>query len=87
MCRSLVGLDIPVIMIDGKHFGDVGPYEFIRGRLHYAVEPDHPRNRAIVDLHLAKQRRLRADLSSIVDGRMVEVLGLDPRNEKGEVRS
>ena len=70
----------------GKHFGDVGPYEFIRGRLHYAVQPDHPRNRAIVDLQLAKQGRLRADLSSIVDGRMAEVLGKDPRNEKGEVQ-
>ena len=71
---------------DGMHFSDVGPYEFIRGRLRYAVDPDDPRNQAIVDLQLAKQGRLRADLSSIVDGRMVETLGLDPRNEKGEVQ-
>ena len=74
------------LFANGKPFGEVGPYEFIRGRLNYAVQPDHPRNRAIVDLQLAKQGRLRADLSSIVDGHIVEVLGPDPRNDKGEVQ-
>ena len=35
---------------DAVAFGEVGPYEFIFGRLHYAVAPDSPRNEAIVDL-------------------------------------
>ena len=69
----------------GMAFDDVGPYEFIRGRLHYAVPPDNPHNKMVVDLHLANQGRLRADLSVIVDGRMVESIGEDPRNQKGEV--
>src|SRR5262245_40648689 len=38
---------------DGAPFGDGGPYERIDGRLHYAVDPEHPRNAAIVDLGLA----------------------------------
>lgn len=69
----------------GMSFGEVGPYEFLRGRLHFAVPPDAPGNRAVVDLHFAKQGRLREDLSTIVDGRLIEVLGEDPRNSQGEV--
>jgi len=37
----------------GKAFGDVGAYERIKGRLHYAVDPDAPQNAMIVDLDLA----------------------------------
>lgn len=38
---------------DGATFGNAGVYERIDGRLHYAVDPAHPANRAIVDLDLA----------------------------------
>ncbi|MDX2144466.1 MAG: alpha/beta hydrolase domain-containing protein [Rhodospirillaceae bacterium] len=38
---------------DGKAFGAVGPYERIRGRLGFAVNPDAPENQGIVDLKLA----------------------------------
>lgn len=38
---------------DGRPFGDTGPYELIRGRLHYAVDPDAPHNSEIIDLNLA----------------------------------
>lgn len=38
---------------DGKTFGETGTYERIKGRLHYAVDPDHPANAMIVDLDLA----------------------------------
>lgn len=69
----------------GMAFGPVGQYELLRGRLHYAVEPNHPRNSAVVDLHFAHSGRLRADLSTIVEGRLVEVLGEDPRNGSGDV--
>ncbi|RMF16631.1 MAG: hypothetical protein D6757_02590, partial [Alphaproteobacteria bacterium] len=37
----------------GRSFGSVGAYEKIRGRLHYAVDPQATINRAIVDLDLA----------------------------------
>jgi hypothetical protein len=37
----------------GQAWGDVGPYERIRGRLVYAVDPGNPRNAPIVDLKLA----------------------------------
>jgi hypothetical protein len=40
-------------VLDGKAFGDVGPYEWITGRAYYAVDPDNPANAAIVDLDLA----------------------------------
>ena len=38
---------------DGAEFGEVGRYERIRGLARFAVDPDHPRNAAIVDLKLA----------------------------------
>jgi len=37
----------------GQAFGETGAYERIKGRLHYAVDPDDPANRQIVDLDLA----------------------------------
>jgi hypothetical protein len=41
------------IFAAGHEFGDSGPYEKIRGRLFYAVDPEHPANAAVVDLELA----------------------------------
>lgn len=38
---------------EGESFGEVGPYERISGRVYYAVDPDAPQNRAIVDLRHA----------------------------------
>ncbi len=40
---------------DGAAFGDVGAYEKITGRLHYAIDPAHPANAAVVDLDLARR--------------------------------
>ena len=37
----------------GMAFGETGVYERIKGRLHYAIDPDDPANAAIVDLELA----------------------------------
>ena len=42
--RSLAG---------GAPFGDVGPYEELKGRLHFAVDPTHPANARITDVELA----------------------------------
>jgi len=41
------------LLADGMEFGDVGAYEKIRGRLFYAVDPDHRANAPVVDLALA----------------------------------
>src|SRR5262249_37183871 len=38
---------------EGKSFGATGPYERITAIAHFAVDPDHPRNRGIIDLSLA----------------------------------
>jgi hypothetical protein len=37
----------------GRAFGDVGPYEELRGLIHLAVDPTNTANRAITDLSLA----------------------------------
>ena len=37
----------------GESFGDVGAYELLEGKAHYAVEPLHARNQGITDLDLA----------------------------------
>ena len=42
-----------VEVLGGKPFGTVGPYEKIVARAHFAVRPDNPHNRPIVDLELA----------------------------------
>ncbi|MGH7340750.1 MAG: alpha/beta hydrolase domain-containing protein, partial [Candidatus Rokuibacteriota bacterium] len=46
-------LDVRRPLADGRAFGDVGPYEELRGRLHLAVDPANPANRAVTDLALA----------------------------------
>jgi hypothetical protein len=40
-------------LADGKSFGLAGAYEKVAGRMHFAVRPDDPRDRAIVDIELA----------------------------------
>ncbi|MXY52103.1 MAG: hypothetical protein F4Y86_06195 [Gammaproteobacteria bacterium] len=34
----------------GRLFGEFGPFEISQGRIHYAVDPESPRNAAVVDL-------------------------------------
>jgi alpha/beta hydrolase family protein len=40
-------------LADGAPFGDVGPYEELKGRLHFAIDPTHPANTRITDVALA----------------------------------
>jgi hypothetical protein len=40
-------------VLAGKPFGDAGAYEKIVGKVHYALDPDNPRNKGIVDLDKA----------------------------------
>ena len=38
------------VFAGGVSFGDVGSYEKLAGRLHYAIDPDDPANAAVIDL-------------------------------------
>src|SRR5690606_19764978 len=40
-------------VLAGAAFGAVGPYERVIGRVHFAVDPRLPANRAIADIDLA----------------------------------
>lgn len=40
-------------VLNGQDFGSAGPYEEITARVHFAVRPDDPHNRIIVDLDKA----------------------------------
>src|SRR4051812_42258891 len=40
-------------VLDGRSYGVVGPYEWLQGRAHFALDPAHPRNGGVVDLGLA----------------------------------
>jgi len=62
LCLATTAADARVVRVDvdrretvleGKPFGLAGPYEKIVGSVHYAVRPDHPSNRAVVDLDRA----------------------------------
>ena len=39
----------------GRPFGESGPYEYIQGALHFAVDPLHPGSRRIADIDLASK--------------------------------
>lgn len=41
------------VVLNGRPFGAAGPYEKLIGTVHFALDPSLPRNRGIVDLHLA----------------------------------
>src|SRR5438876_564790 len=52
-------------------FGDVGPYEELKGRLRYAIDPSHAANRGVTDVALAPRNaaglvEFSADLSLLV---------------------
>ena len=40
-------------LADGRPFGDSGPYEELKGRLRFAIDPKHAANRGITDIALA----------------------------------
>lgn len=41
------------IVLDGRAFGEAGAYEKLTGRIHFAIDPEDPRNQAITDLQHA----------------------------------
>jgi len=40
-------------LADGRAFGEVGPYEELKGRLRFALDPRHAANRGVTDITLA----------------------------------
>jgi hypothetical protein len=44
-------------LADGRSFGDAGPYEELKGRLRFAIDPTHPSNVRITDVGLAPRNR------------------------------
>src|SRR5262245_24727819 len=40
-------------LANGAAFGDAGPYEELKGRLQFAIDPTHAANRQITDVELA----------------------------------
>ena len=46
-----------VDVLNGKAFGDVGPYEKLHGKAYFAVDPANPRNQVIADIDLAPRNR------------------------------
>jgi hypothetical protein len=52
-------------VLGGKSFGSVGPYEKIVGKVYFAVDPDNPHNKIIVDLDKApKNAQGKVEFSS-----------------------
>ena len=51
------------VVLNGRSFGDAGPYEKLSGTVHFALEPKARANGRIVDLDLAP-RNPRASWSS-----------------------
>jgi hypothetical protein len=52
-------------VLGGKAFGDVGAYEKLVGKVHFAVDPRIPRNKVIADLDLApKDAQGKVEFSS-----------------------
>lgn len=41
------------VVLGGRPFGLAGPYEKLVGTAYFALDPDLPQNRIVVDLHLA----------------------------------
>src|SRR3972149_8287606 len=46
-----------VDVLNGKAFGDVGPYEKLHGKAYFAVDPKNPRNQVVADIDLAPRNR------------------------------
>ena len=65
----------------GTAFGDVGPYQQLEGTVHFAVDPDHPRNTGITDLRLAP-RDARGLVRCSAGFRMLQPVALRQGNQR-----
>jgi hypothetical protein len=65
----------------GIAFGDVGPYQQLEGVVHFAVDPEHPRNASITDLKLAP-RDAQGLVQSSADFRLLQPVAVDRGNQR-----
>jgi hypothetical protein len=65
----------------GTAFGDVGPYQQLDGTVHFAVDPDHPRNAGITDLRLAP-RDVQGLVRCSADFRMLQPVAPQHGNQR-----
>jgi hypothetical protein len=65
----------------GAAFGDVGPYQQLDGTVHFAVDPEHPRNAGITDLKLAP-RDAQGLVHSSADFRLLKPVDLQYGNKR-----
>jgi alpha/beta hydrolase family protein len=70
---AVIGFDVTLRrpLAGGQSFGDAGPYEELKGRLRYAIDPTHAANVAVTDIALAPRGasgrvEFSADLSLLV---------------------
>ena len=68
------------VVADGASFGDVGPYEVIRGELRFALDPGAAANARIVDLDLAP-RNADGRVESVAD--LVVLQPVDAAKRRG----
>ena len=54
---SRIVIDERILLADGYKFGDVGPYEKLRGKIYYEMDPASQANARIVDLQLAPRNK------------------------------
>ena len=79
---AVTGFDISLqrTLEDGRSWGDVGPYEELRGTLHFTVDPLHESNERISDVELATRNReglveFSSDVSVILPNNRERVSG------------
>jgi Alpha/beta hydrolase domain len=65
----------------GTIFGDIGPYEQLDGTVHFAVDPNHPRNAGITDLKLAP-RDAQGLVQCSTDFRLLKPVNLQDGNRR-----
>src|SRR5205814_3724795 len=69
-------------VLAGRPFGAAGPYEKLVGKIDFALDPDLPRNGAIVDLKLAP-RNARGEVEFSADFYLLKPV--DPRRGNGRL--
>src|SRR5438445_11109071 len=67
-------------VLAGRSFGAAGPYEKLVGKVDFALDPDLPRNAAVVDLELAP-RNSRGEVEFSADFYMLKPV--DPHRGNG----